>query len=183
MSWIKGMMGQLSLEFPVRKKNISDLALQLESSGKEIIERLASVPSDSTEHQAKMRHIIGIERWGQSRLRGFLGNNPPDEEYDEYCPEDGHELIELIELFREARAKTVYLAIQIEAVFVNAAKVTGKLIDKQAESKATSMDNQSSADNYKVIYAVDHNEFGPLTPRGWLRYLEMHARMESKSIK
>ena len=29
---------------------------------------------------------------------------------------------------------------------------------------------------------VRHNDYGPLTVRGWLRYLDIHASMESKKI-
>lgn len=183
MSWLKEMVGQLSLEFPVRNKRISDLALQLETSGKEIIERLTLVQNDLNKDQAKMRHIIGIERWGQRRLRGFLGDEPSNEEYNSYCPEGDYRLQELVELFREARAKTVYLAIQLEALFVSEAKVAGKLNDKRTENGIMSSDSNNLASNNKLTSAIKHNEFGPLTPRGWLRYLEMHARMESKSIK
>ncbi len=30
---------------------------------------------------------------------------------------------------------------------------------------------------------VPHNQFGPLTVRSWLRYLDMHANMEAKKLK
>jgi hypothetical protein len=30
---------------------------------------------------------------------------------------------------------------------------------------------------------VPHNQFGPLTMRSWLRYLDMHANMEAKKLK
>lgn len=182
MGWFKGIMGQLSLEYPVRNKNISDLAAHLEISGNDIIEYIASAQIDSDENQAKMRHIIGIERWGQRRLRGFLGDIPPDEEYDAYCPESGYSLKEQLELFRDARAKTVYLAIQIEAAFVNAAMAIGMPTDNGAESEAMDESDQRMAKKHEIVRSVEHNEYGPLTPRGWLRYLEMHARMESKSI-
>lgn len=193
MSWFKEMMGQLSLEFPVRNKNISELAAQLESSGKEIVNRINAAQPDSEENQAQMRHIIGIERWGHRRLRGFLGSVPPEDEYDEYCPESGLDLMEQIALFREARAKTVYLGIQIESLFVEAAKAApikaeAVLTIEAADAHPTEVnhsgsDNLESNTNNSVPYTVRHNEFGPLTPRGWLRYLEMHARMESKRIK
>jgi hypothetical protein len=28
-----------------------------------------------------------------------------------------------------------------------------------------------------------HNQFGPLTIRSWLRYLDMHANLEAKKLK
>jgi hypothetical protein len=30
---------------------------------------------------------------------------------------------------------------------------------------------------------VPHNQFGPLTVRSWLRYLDIHANMEAKKLK
>lgn len=30
---------------------------------------------------------------------------------------------------------------------------------------------------------VPHNQFGPLTVRSWLRYLDMHANLEAKKLK
>ena len=30
---------------------------------------------------------------------------------------------------------------------------------------------------------VPHNQFGPLTARSWLRYLDMHANMEAKKLR
>ena len=30
---------------------------------------------------------------------------------------------------------------------------------------------------------VPHNQFGPLSVRSWLRYLEMHANLEAKKLK
>jgi hypothetical protein len=30
---------------------------------------------------------------------------------------------------------------------------------------------------------VPHNQFGPLTVRSWLRYLDIHANMEAKKLR
>lgn len=195
MGWLQEAMGHLSLEFLVRNKAISELTAELEVSGKEIIQRISHAQVGSEVNQAKMRHIIGIERWGQSRLRGFLGGTPVDDEYDDYCPDIGPDLAELIELFKEARTKNVHLGIQIESLFVNAAKEAqvSKPLDDIAEydeelsdeegREERSSPEKNSPEKRAIVYTVNHNEFGPLSPRGWLRYLELHARMESKSIK
>lgn len=186
MGWLKNVMSQLALEFPVRNKNISELAALLEISGKEIKGKLATAQNDSADNQEQMRHIIGIERWGQPRLRGFLGDAAPHDEHDDYLPETGADLRELLALFQEARAKTVYLAIQIESHFVHAVRQQSKEAAEAAEQdSAQAKPTQSGKDAPQpgLVYTINHNEFGPLTPRGWLRYLEMHARMESRAIK
>lgn len=198
MGWFKNTLSQLSLEFPVRNKNISELASLLETSGGEIIDRLSAAQTDSASNQEKMRHIIGIERWGQQRLRGFLGNKPPVDEHDAYLPKPGADLAELLSLFKEARAKTIYLGIRIETRLVKTvrqqpdedAKANDAKADdvkdenvKDEDAKDDAKKSGKDAPQPETVCTIAHNEFGPLTPRGWLRYLELHARLESRSIK
>lgn len=98
-------------------------------------------------------HVIGIERWGQSRLRVFLGDELVMDEYDGYRPpaEDG--VAAMIPLFEETRAETIRLA--------------------EALAEADIPDTQS----------VPHNCMGGLTTRGWLAYLDSHATRESSRMK
>jgi hypothetical protein len=35
----------------------------------------------------------------------------------------------------------------------------------------------------EAVVHVPHNQFGPLTVRSWLRYLDMHANMEAKKLR
>ena len=100
-----------------------------------------------------LRHIAGIERWGQSRLRVFVGAPFVRDEYDGYQPGTTLSLDEQRAFFRTTRQETIALAQTLAA-----AKI---------------------ADTATVV----HNDLGPLTARGWLCYLEMHARFEMKKLR
>ncbi len=103
--------------------------------------------------QPLLRHITGIERWGQSRLRAFLGAPLVRDEYDDYRPGKELDLDGQRSAFRETRDETIELVRQI--------------------AKANVPDSVT----------VAHNDFGPLSVRGWLRYLDAHASLESKKLR
>ncbi len=124
----------------------------LAQSGAVVDNRFSSArPTDK--NAAVGAHVIGIERWGQSRLRVFLGEPLVMDEYDGYRPPDDMTVTEMITLFRETRAETVHLA----------------------ESLA-----KSSVPDTAV---VPHNQAGDLTVRGWLAYLDGHSTRESSRLK
>jgi len=100
-----------------------------------------------------LSHITGIERWGQSRLRSMLGGPLLQDEYDGYRPARDIPWDGLIEEFRATRAETVQLV--------------------QSLTKA-SVDPTTT---------VSHNDFGPITVRAWLRYLQTHASREILQIR
>jgi hypothetical protein len=100
-----------------------------------------------------VRHITGIERWSQNRLRCFLGTAYARDEYDSYQPGPALDLSGQIAAFQETRQETLALARQLQEAGV--------------PDTAT----------------VAHNDFGPLTARGWLSYMTTHASRESTKIK
>ncbi len=59
---------RMSIEFQIRNKSLDQLMARAEASGKTILTRLAN-KADTPQNRKKLRHIIGIERWGQSRLK------------------------------------------------------------------------------------------------------------------
>lgn len=142
----------LLLERPARKVSFAQFAERLEATGRAVEER-AMAAKDSERTQKVLRHISGIERWGQRRLLAFLGQAVPTDEYDDYRPATTLTTAEQNAFFRTTRQQTVILARQLE----------------QANVPDTAL--------------VPHNELGPLTARAWLYYLNMHASLESKKIK
>lgn len=138
------------IERPGRARSLDQWRTALTSSGAVIDERAASA-RDPVKASIVLRHISGIERWGQQRLRVFLGNSLLMDEYDGYRPGTDLSLDEQREFLREIRAETVAL---VEAL--------------QSATHATE--------------TVPHNDYGPLTVHGWLRYLDIHANLESKKI-
>jgi hypothetical protein len=141
--------GQRFIERPASRMPVVDLAAALSASGDDVRGRLAKAGA-SPRNVARLRHIIGIERWGQRRLRTFLGEPPATDGHHPYKPTET-EWGALLTEFASARADTVALAAELTT----------------ADERAT----------------VPHNQFGPFTARGWLRYLDRHARMEAKLMR
>jgi hypothetical protein len=143
---------EIIVEGPGRKKSYTQWIAALETSGQEI-DRRAAAAKDPIKGQKLLRHISGLERWGQSRLRVFVGAPFVRDEYDGYQPGTTLSLDEQRAFFRTTRQETIMLAQTLAAA--------------------------KMADTATVV----HNDLGPLTVRGWLRYLEMHARFEMKKLR
>ncbi|MBX3054324.1 MAG: hypothetical protein KF753_22820 [Caldilineaceae bacterium] len=142
----------LFFERPARGKSFTELAQQLGTAGEKVLARLEGKSNSERNHQV-LTHIIGIERWGQSRLRVLLGDPLRQEEYLVYRPARDVPWNELVENFRTTRAETVSLA--------------------QALKNASVAPEQS----------VPHNQFGPISARAWLGYLQAHASREIMQVR
>lgn len=149
---IKKWMTFFLLERPGRKWTMSAWGEKLTASGEKIGQKLAKSP-DSQSNRQVLSHIIGIEQWGQSRLRVGLGEPFKEEEYDNYRPSKNRSWEQLKTEFRTTRRKTVALAEELDNRQVN------------------------------QFTTIAHNQYGNITIGAWLRYLEMHANLESKRIK
>lgn len=149
---IYSFAADLFFERPVKGKSYADLSRLLDDAGKSISARLDGKKHTEFNHRV-LTHIIGIERWGQSRLRTLLGAPLIQEEYTAHRPPRDIPWADLIEQFRATRAESVALAAQLESASVGP--------DKTAP----------------------HNQFGPLTARGWLRYLRTHASREIMRVR
>ncbi len=157
MSKIYSLVANFLLERPGRKQTYTEWANMLASSGRKVEESIQKAAHNPKNH-AVVTHIIGIERWSQSRLHLILGGKPNDgatesDEYDAYRPAKDTDWEQLPSLFATTRADTVALT---------------KRLAKQ---------------NISVDATAVHNQFGPLTARAWLRYLDFHANTESKRLK
>jgi hypothetical protein len=148
MSW----GAQVMIEWPVRKLTIQELISQLEQSALEIMERLKA-STDSPDNRRELCHIIGIERWGQRRLRVALGEPFLAEEYDHYRPSFECSWDDLTKDWDATRQGTLSLAMEL---------------DKAHTSPELT---------------INHNMYGPLSVKGWLRYLDLHASSEGKRVK
>jgi hypothetical protein len=140
------------VERPARKQTFVQLIDKLEKSG-QAIEARAATAADNAANCEKLRHISGMERWGQRRLRVFLGKTFIQDEYDGYRPAPDLKLAQQREFFHTTRQATLALARQ--------------LADAKLSETAT----------------VPHNFVGKLSARGWLTYLDRHASLESKLLK
>ncbi|WP_034386551.1 hypothetical protein [Deinococcus sp. YIM 77859] len=142
-----------ALERPAGRMSYAELGQSLERSGILLAQRAARA-ADTDVNRGILTHIIGIERWGQNRLRVALGQQAfVRDEHHPYKPGAGTTLRELQALLSQTRAQTVELA--------------WRLHDAPPPEGTT----------------VEHNGLGPLTPKGWLRYLTQHADIESRRLR
>lgn len=142
----------LAVEQPVRNATLPEMHDRLSISGEKIAARLAAA-RDTPENRRLVGHVIGIERWGQRRLRVALGEPVIQDEYDGYRPPRDESWENLLADFKTARQETLLLVDEIQ---------------KAACSKELTF---------------DHNQFGALSVRGWLQYLDMHANGEIQKIR
>lgn len=133
-------------------KSLAELIRSAEESGRTISAYLTDKP-DTPANRQQMRHLIGIERWGQRRLKTMLGEPPIQDEYDGYQPSEALAMIALRDEFRATRTKTLEV---VRAIQSKGVAETAK---------------------------ANHNGMGDVSLKIWLRYLTSHANFESKRVK
>lgn len=139
-------------QLQVLNKSLTDLVSNAEKSGNTITTQLADKP-DTPHNRQQLRHLIGIERWGQRRLQTLLGEPPLRDEYESYQPAESLDFATLRNEFTQTRQATLDLLQTLQQKGVAA---TGKAY---------------------------HNGMGDVPVTIWTRYLTMHAEMESKRIR
>jgi hypothetical protein len=142
------------LERPARHQGLAAQIAGLERAGRKLEARLYNAAGTAKDREV-LRHIIGIERWGQRRLEGVAAGAASaaavSDAHQPYGPAAETSWDALIEAFVATRAQTVRLARGFS--------------DAQSGSK------------------VSHNDIGPLSVGGWLRYLRFHATFESRKVR
>lgn len=149
---IFNLLGKLLFERPARNRSLKELTGDLAETG-EAAERRIGSARDTAGNRETLRHVIAIERWGQRRLKVFLGEPFVRNECDEYYPAAGADLDALQERFAETRAKTLALARRLQ---------------------------EAGADGERTVL---HNQWGMLSAKGWLNYLNGHAKRDVKGLK
>lgn len=109
--------------------------------------------SNNRLNQEAAKHVIGIERWGQRRLCVLLGEPPIQDEYNSYRPDDLNDIKALCDAFKGTRAETLTVIDRLKAAGVAPDRTTF------------------------------HNQYGDLSVRGWLRYLNDHAIRETLWVR
>jgi hypothetical protein len=133
-----------------RAKSLSwdDLFRRLDRSTEQVLPRFDSAKNTPRALEAA-RHVIGIERWAQRRLRIALGEPPVTDEYDGYRPDALADIRALKDAFAEMRRETTSILQQL--------REAGVPLDT----------------------TTPHNELGQLTIPGWVLYLTDHAWRET----
>ena len=106
--------GRVYFDKPALRQSLAEHAAALRESGEEINAGLAGAAGNEKQ-RARLRHVIGIERWGQSRLRVFLGDAFISAGHRPHLPPDSASWDELVREFGEMRAETVALAERLAA--------------------------------------------------------------------
>ena len=152
MSPIREFAAELILRRPARRRSLPQQLSALAKAGEKLQIRMARAAATDA-NRAALRHIIGIERWGQRRLRTILGEPPVTDEYDGYQPAADLGWSALREAMTATRRETIALGLQIE--------------ERQIGDTIT----------------AKHNALGEMTTREWLRYLAIHAYTESFRLR
>ena len=102
------------LDRPAKNKSFDELINALESNGQLLIARVADKP-DTPQNREQLRHIIGIERWGQRRLQTLLGQPYVQDEYDGYCPDESCDMGALRDALVQTRADSIAISARVAA--------------------------------------------------------------------
>ena len=137
-------------ELAGRGKSLEQLASELEASASTMDARLAGA-HDTPGNRDAVAHWVGIERWGQRRLRVALGEPFIEDGHHPYRPDEAAGVEALRADFAVTRAETVALAHRLREAGVDPATT------------------------------VRHNDLGDLSVRGWLAYLIQHPEQESRA--
>lgn len=155
MSFVGRMIGTVLRPLAERQakgRTLEDLAEALERSDSTLNARFGRA-KDTPQNREALNHIVGIERWGQRRLRVPLGEPLLMDSYQGYRLPDSTSMGDLIQAFAETRRDTINLARGL-----------------------------GSAD-LKPPVKVHHNDLGGLSLGAWLAYLDGHAKRESLRVR
>jgi hypothetical protein len=106
---VMGLAVGLMIERPARKQRFADIITGLETTGHQIADRIRRA-SPGKVNVRQVRHVVGIERWSQRRLRVALGERPTLDEYDGYQPPEDADWDTLLAEWEATRRETVALA-------------------------------------------------------------------------
>jgi hypothetical protein len=106
---LMGLTGARLFHAMTRGKSGADLAAGLEAAGRDLTKQIANAAHTDRNHRV-ITHIIGIERWSQSRVKVALGEPFKPDEYDGYRPPKDTAWDALLPMFEATRQETINLA-------------------------------------------------------------------------
>ena len=78
VDYMRQTAARIFFERPAKKQSMNQLAEALAASA-QVLQTRADQAADTEANHQQLRHITGIERWGQSRLRTLLGETLQDD--------------------------------------------------------------------------------------------------------
>lgn len=112
-----GLLGfglRVMTNWNARGKTLGSMRRRLEQAGTQLAQQYRAAPT-SAANLERARHIIGIERWGQARLRTLLGVPAQHVEYDNYRPDEVDTMAALGDALAATRAETLALVDSLQA--------------------------------------------------------------------
>ena len=147
---IKNLIAGLIIERPAKKLTLAQLATNLEATGRQLEQRMASA-GDTQSNRAHTHHVIGIERWGQRRLQVALGEPPIVDECDEYQLAPDLNWQELQAEFHAVRQDTIALARRVEEAGAGATLVPhNEFGDLSMHGWLRYLDNHASLESKRI---------------------------------
>jgi hypothetical protein len=113
MSFIGAILRPL-VQRAARRLTLEELRTNFETSATTISAAMAKA-ADTPRNRAQANHVIGIERWGQRRLRTLFGQPLVIDEYDGYRPGENQTISSLRDSFLQTREETLKLVDEIGA--------------------------------------------------------------------
>lgn len=110
---VLGIVLRAVVERQARNSTLAELIAKLEASRSVVTERFDGA-ADTPRNREQMAHIIGIERWGERRLRVALGESPLADEYNGYRPDTSERLETLRAAWQQTQRQTVATARALE---------------------------------------------------------------------
>ena len=147
-----GTLFRFQTSLAARGKGYDELIAHLEAGPRVLAVQVARA-SNSDLNRRQLRHITGIERWGQRRLSILLGEPPIEDEYDGYQPDEALKLPDLWDAFVATRRETIAIARALQSQGV------------------------------PIRATAPHNDAGDLSVGAWLVYLRQHAAREGMLIR
>lgn len=114
MSTLTRTAGYLFIERPARRKSYDQLLAVLKEGEEQFARRFQQADRSRDENHHVMTHIIGIEKWAQSRLNQLLTGEAGPPEYDIYRPAEDTPWEALLELFHATRQDTLQIVSELQ---------------------------------------------------------------------
>ena len=152
MSRVRDRLVEVALRRPARRQTYAEHLAALDKGGSALLQRMSKA-APTGQNCDQLRHIIGIERWGQRRLATILGDPALDDDYDGYRPAASLDWLSLRQELAQTRRQTIALV----------RKIAARGISDELTAR--------------------HNTAGELNAREWLQYLRVHSRVEALGIR
>lgn len=111
---ILGTVLRWAAQWRARGQTVETMRRRMATTGANCAETIRS-GSPSARSLEQARHVTGMERWAQARLRVLVGGPALNDEYDAYRPDELTTMPALADAFAATRADTLALVDEIKA--------------------------------------------------------------------